>query len=604
MGFINFLNKKGENEKKMFDTEAMDFKDIIAPASIEMAQNYLHLEEKYSKTYFVFSYPRYLNMGWIAPIINMNIPFDLSFFFHPIETGEILKQLRKSVTNVQSEIIEKQEKGLVRDPSLETAFQDLEDLRDSLQTAQEKMFKFGLYITVYVDDKKDLETVETTLRSMLESRLIYIKPALFRQKEGLISCLPYGNDLLQVHNTLNTTPLSSLFPFISFDLSSSEGILFGVNKHNSSLVLFDRFSMENANMVIFAKSGSGKSYTVKLEILRSLMMGTECIVIDPENEFKTLSEAVGGSFFKVALSSDNHINPFDLPEIGEDETPENALRNTVINLVGLMRIMLGGLTPEEDAIMDQALMATYAAKDITVDSDTKNWKNNVPVLSDLESVLETMESAESLTERLRKFTRGTYSSFFNAKTNIDMGSQLVIFGLRDVENELRPIAMFIVMRYIWNTIRASFKKRILVIDEAWWMMKETDGASFLFGICKRARKYWLGVTTITQDITDFINSDYGKPIITNSSIQLLLKQSPASIDLVQNVFSLTDQEKYLLLETPVGEGIFFAGQKHVAIAIRASYTEDQIITTSPEEVSKIKEAKEKVFADQQAQELI
>lgn len=588
-----------KEDKKIFETEVTDFKDIIAPSSVEIAQNFVHLEEKYSKTYFVFSYPRYLNMGWLAPIINMDIPFDLSFYFHPIETGEILKQLKKSVTEVQSEIIERQEKGLVRDPSLETAFQDLEDLRDSLQTAQEKMFKFGLYITVYVDDKKNLEPVETTLRSMLESRLIYIKPALFQQKEGLISCFPYGTDLLEIHNTLNTSPLSSLFPFISFDLSSNEGILFGINKHNSSLVLFDRFSMENANMVIFAKAGAGKSYAVKLEILRSMMMGIDCIVVDPENEYSTLCDAVGGSFFKVSLGSDNHINPFDLPEVSDDETPEDILRSNVINLVGLMRIMLNGMTPEEDAIMDQALMATYAAKDITIDSDPKKWKENIPLLSDLESVLETMENAEDLTERLRKFTQGTYSSFFNAPSNIDMSRQLVVFGIRDMEDELRPIAMFIVMRYIWNTLRASLKKRILVVDEAWWMMKEADSASFLFGICKRGRKYWLGVTTITQDVTDFMNSEYGKPIVTNSSIQLLMKQSPASIDLVQSIFNLTDQEKYLLLETPVGEGIFFAGQKHVAIAIRASYTEDQIITTNPEEVTKIREAKARMEAEEQ-----
>lgn len=598
------LGKKQEAQKKVFETELMDFKDIIAPPSIEISQNYVHLEEKYSKTYFVFSYPRYLNMGWIAPIINMDISFDLSLYFHPIETGDILKQLRKSVTEVQSEIIERQEKGLVRDPALETAFQDLEDLRDSLQTAQEKMFKFGLYITVYVDDKKELENIETSLRSMLESRLIYIKPALFQQKEGLLSCFPYENDLLNIHTTLNTSPLSSLFPFISFDLSSNEGILFGINKHNNSLVLFDRFSMENPNMVIFAKAGSGKSYAVKLELIRSMMMGTSCIVIDPENEYKPLVDAVGGSFFKISLSSDSHINPFDLPDLMEGESAEDVLRSSVINLVGLMRIMLGGMTPEEDGIMDQAIMATYAAKDITIDSDPKKWKDNIPLLSDLESVLETMQDAEQLVERLRKFTQGTFSSFFNAPSNVNMDKQLVVFGIRDIEDELRPIAMFIVMRYIWNTVRTTLKKRILVIDEAWWMMKEEDGASFLFGICKRSRKYWLGVTTITQDVSDFMSSDYGKPIITNSSIQLLLKQSPASIELVQKTFNLTDQEKYLLLETPVGEGIFFAGQKHVAISIRASYTEDQIITTNPEEVSKIREAKERIAAEQQTNELI
>ncbi len=344
-------------------------------------------------------------------------------------------------------------------------------------------------------------------------------------------------------------------------------------------------------MVIFAKSGSGKSYAVKLEILRSLMMGIDCIILDPENEYKTLSDSVGGSFFKISLSSDSHINPFDLPEPREDETSEDVLRSSVINLVGLMRIMLGGLTPEEDSIMDQAIYETYAAKDITPNSDPKTWSENIPILSDLETVLETMEGAETLVERLRKFTKGTFASFFNQKSNITMNNSLVVFGIRDIEDELRPIAMFIVMRYIWNTARTTLKKRLLIIDEAWWIMKTEDGASFLFGICKRSRKYWLGVTTITQDVSDFMRSDYGKPIITNSSIQLLLKQSPATIDILQNVFNLTEQEKFLLLETPVGEGIFFAGQKHVAIRIMASYTEDQIITTSPEEVSRIKEAK-------------
>lgn len=585
-----FGNKKQKKEKYM-EREMTSAMDIISPASIEVHPNYVKLEEKLAKTYFVFSYPRYLTTGWLSPIINMDIPLDISFFFHPIETGSILKQLRKSVTEVQAEIMEREEKGLIRDPALETAYQDLEDLRGRLQTAQEKMFKFGLYITVYADNTKELESIETTLRSTLESRLIYIKPALYQQKEGLLSTFPYGTDLLQIHNTLNTTPLSSVFPFISFDLSSNEGILYGVNKHNNSLVLFDRFSMENANMVIFAKSGSGKSYAVKLEILRSLMMGTECIILDPENEFKTLAESVDGSFFKISLSSESHVNPFDLPEPREDERTEDVLRSNIINLVGLMRIMLGGLSAEEDAIMDQALSETYAAKDITPNSDPSTWAENVPIMSDLESVLETMEGADSLVERLRKFTKGTFASFFNQRSNISMDKHLVVFGIRDMEDELRPMAMFIIMRYIWNTARAVLKKRILVIDEAWWMMRTDDGASFLFGICKRARKYWLGVTTITQDVSDFMRSDYGKPIITNSSIQLLLKQSPATIDLIQQTFNLTEQEKFLLLETPVGEGIFFAGQKHVSIRIMASYTEDQIITTSPEEIVKIKQAK-------------
>lgn len=580
------FNNKKETKQKLFSEELQNEKDIIAPASIKISSSEAEIGEVLTKTYFIFSYPRYLNTGWLSPIINLDIPLDVSFFFHPIETETVLKQLRRKVTEVQAELIQRDEKGLISDPALETAYGDLEELRNSLQTAQEKMFKFGLYLTVYARDKKELIQIETTLRSILESRLIYIKPALYQQKEGLISTSPYGMDNLEIHTTLNTSPLSSIFPFISFDLSSNDGILFGVNKHNNSLVLFDRFSLENANMVIFAKSGSGKSYAVKLEILRSLMVGIDCIIMDPENEYKTLAEATGGSFFNISLGSDSHINPFDLPEIKEGEDPEDVLRSNIINLVGLIRVMFGGLSPQEDAIIDRALSETYAARDITPESDPSLWKQNIPILSDLESVLEGMEGARELTEKIRKFTKGTFSEFFNNKSNVNTNNGLTVFGIRDIEDELRPIAMFIVMRYIWNEVRSSLKKRILIIDEAWWMMQNEDGASFLFGLCKRGRKYWLGVTTITQDVSDFMRSSYGKPIITNSSIQLLLKQSPAGIDLIQETFMLTDQEKMLLLEVPVGEGIFFAGQKHVAIRVVASYTEDQIITTNPEEIKK------------------
>ncbi len=585
---------KKNKPEKLFEAEHMDAKDIIAPASIEIKQNLIKLGEKLAKTYFVFSYPRYLTTGWLSPIINLDIPLDISFFFHPMETADTLKKLRRKVTEIQVDIIKNEEKGMIRDPALETAYSDLENLRDSLQTAQEKMFKFGLYITVYADTETQLTDIETTLRSVLESRLIYLKPALYQQKEGFLSVSPYAMDQLQVHTSINTGPLSSVFPFVSFDLSSNEGILYGMNKHNSSLVLFDRFTLENANMVIFAKSGSGKSYAVKLEVLRSLMMGVEAIIVDPENEYEMLSDAVGGSFFKISLSSENHINPFDLPIPREDEKPEDVLRSNIINLVGLVRLMLGGLNPEEDAIIDQALAETYAAKDITADSDPSTWKEKTPVMSDLESVLETMQGADSLVQRVRKFTRGTFSSFFNQQSNISMDKQLVVFGIRDMEDELRPMAMFIIMRYIWNEIRAELKKRILIIDEAWWLMQSEDGASFLYGMAKRARKYWLGVTTITQDVSDFMKSSYGKPIITNSSLQLLLKQSPATVDVLQQTFNLTEQEKFLLLETPVGEGIFFAGQKHVSIKIVASYTEDQIITSSPEQILKIKEAKNNI----------
>jgi type IV secretory pathway VirB4 component len=581
-------------KKRQLETPApaaMRLADLIAPPAIKVGPDYLEIGEKIARSYFIFSYPRYLSTGWLSPVINLDVPMDISIFTHPIDTGLVLKKLRKKVTEVQAEIMEREEKGLIRDPVLETAYKDMEVLRDRLQTAQERMFRVGLYLTVYVDKKEELDKIEGTLRSILESKLVYIKPALYQQDKGFASTSPYGVDKLQIHTSMNTSPLSTLFPFVSFDLSSNEGILYGINQHNNSLVLFDRFSLENANLVVFGKSGGGKSYAVKLEILRSLMLGADAIIIDPENEYRFLAEAIGGAFYNISLRSENHINPFDLPLPLEDEKPEDVLRSNTINLVGLMRVMLGGLTPEEDSIMDQAITETYAARDITPQTDPKLWKERTPLLADLESVLETMEGAESLVKRLRKFTKGVYAGFFNYPTNVTMENKMVVFGIKNLEAELRPMAMFIVMRYIWNAIKREFKKRILVIDEAWWLMQSEDSASFLYGIVKRGRKYWLGVTTITQDVNDFMKSEYGQPIITNSSLQLLMKQSPATIDVVQKTFNLTDQEKYLLLEAPIGEGIFFAGEKHVAIRVVSSYTEHQIITTAPEEVAKIKQAK-------------
>jgi len=583
--------KKRRMPEKIFEAPAIEARDIIAPSSIAISPNYLKVGERFVKSFFIFSYPRYLSTVWFSPVINLDTPMDIGLHIQPIESGTVLKQLRKSVTEVQAEIMEMEEKGLIRDPALEIAYRDLEELRDRLMTAQERMFKFGLYLTIYGNTEKELRDIETTLRSILESRLIYIKPALYQQKEGFNSCAPYGLDQLQVHTSMNTGPLSSVFPFASFDLSSNEGILYGMNLHNNSLILFDRFSLENANSIVFGKAGCGKSYAIKLEILRSLMLGVDVITIDPENEYRFLSDAVGGSFFNISLASPNHINPFDLPIPREDEKPEDVLKSNIINLVGLLRIMLGGLTPEEDAIIDRALTETYAVKDITPETDPSIWKERIPLMSDLEAVLEGMEGAESLVRRIRKFTKGTFAQFFNQPTNISMEKPFVVFGIRDMEDELRPMAMFIIMRYIWNKVRSELKKRILVVDEAWWIMQTEDGASFLFGIAKRARKYWLGVTTVTQDVNDFMKSAYGQPIITNSSLQILMKQSSATIDVAQKTFNLTEEEKYLLLEAEVGVGIFFAGQKRVAMKSVASYAEDQIITTAPEEVLKIKRAK-------------
>ncbi len=575
---------------EIYEAATLELQDVIAPSALKIESKSINLGDKIARTFFIISYPRFLTDNWFSPIINLDKVFDISIFIQPIDTSLMLRQFQKKVAEVQSQINTRESRGMVRDPMLDTAYQDLEGLRDNLIQAQEKMFDVGVYITIYADNEMELFRIETEIKSMLEARLIYIKPALFQQEEGFKSILPINTDLLNINQKLNSEPLSSIFPFVSFDLTSDKGILYGVNRHNSSLIIFDRFSLENYNSVTFAKAGSGKSYATKLEIIRSLMFDVDVMVIDPEREYEFLAEAVGGRYFNISISSDHHMNPFDLPIPRDDETAEDVLRSNVISLVGLFRLMLGGLTPEEDAIVDRAISETYAIKDITPESDFSNIEP--PLLSDFEMVLGGMEGSESIIARLAKYTRGSWATFLNRPSNVDINKKFIVFSIRDMEDELKPVAMYIIMHYIWNAVRKTLKKRLLVVDEAWWMMKSEDTASFLYSIAKRGRKYYLGLSTITQDAGDFMNSPYGVPIITNSSIQLLLKQSPTTIDVLQRTFNLTDEEKYLLLESNVGEGIFFAGTKHVAIKIIASYTEDQIITSDPSQVLSNRKAKQ------------
>ncbi|MGB9847979.1 MAG: VirB4-like conjugal transfer ATPase, CD1110 family [Minisyncoccia bacterium] len=592
MPILPFSQKKDEEIKipKPSRTGLQTIREILTPPALEIESTYVRLGDLYTKTHYIISYPRYLTSGWFSPVLNIDQTVDVSIFIHPVDTGVALKQLRRKVAQVEAQLLEREEKGLVRDPILETAYQDLENLRDALQQAREKLFEVGVYITIYASNLKELEAIEQKIINFLEGRMVYIKPALFQQSEGLLSCFPLNKDYLNVHSTLNSSPVSTFFPFISLDLTSDKGIFYGINRHNNSLIIFDRFSLENGNMVIFAKSGSGKSYFCKLEVLRSLMMGTDVIIIDPEKEYQHLAETVGGSFINISLTSEHHINPFDLPPPRPDETPEEVLKSNILNLTGLLRIMLGDLTSEQIGILDRAIAETYASRDITPESDFT--KLTPPLMEDLQAVLENMEGGTELADRLFKFTRGTFAGFLNNPTNVNIDNRLVVFALRDLEDELRPIAMYMVLNFIWNLIRSQMKKRILIVDEAWWMMKYPAGADFLFGLVKRCRKYHMGVTTITQDVEDFIKSPQGKPIITNSALQLLLKQSPASIDVVAETFNLTEAEKQLLLSANVGEGIFFAGAKHVAIKVIASYTEDQIITTNPAQMLQIQKAKE------------
>ena len=596
MAILDFLNQ-GNNKKKGIDNpqdQLMTLTDVIAPSAIEVTPRSLNLSGIKTRVYYAVSYPRYLNDGWLEPVLNLTKELDISIFIHPIDTVETLKKFQKKVAEVQSQISIKAERGEVRDPQLEAAYRNLEDLRDKLQQAEEKLFNVGFYLAIYGETDLEIDRAENDIRGILDSRMIIMKPAMFEQEKGVKSILPLSDDQLFVHSKFNSAPLSSFFPFTSFDLTSDSGILYGINRHNSSLVLFDRYSLTNYNSVTFATSGAGKSYTLKLEILRSLMFGTEVIVLDPEREYEYLAEATGGRFFNISLSSDHHVNPFDLPPPGEDEDPRDVLRSHIIELIGLFRLMLGGLSPEEETLVDLAVQETYALKDISGDADFADMEP--PLLTDFEMVLAGMEGSASLIARIQKYTSGTWSGFMNQPTNVDINQKFVVFSLRDMEDELKTIAMYIITNFIWGSIRRRTAKRLMVIDEAWWMMKSEDTASFLFSLAKRGRKYYLGIATITQDVDDFLRSPYGVPMITNSSIQLLMKQSPTAIDNIQNTFNLTDEEKMLLLESTVGEGIFFAGLKHVAIKIIASYTEDQIITSDPSQLLQIKQARAELQA--------
>ncbi|MFA7252943.1 MAG: DUF87 domain-containing protein [Patescibacteria group bacterium] len=569
-------------EKKDVPSQGVaSIRDIIAPASYVVTPNYIQVGSFYIKTLFVFTYPRYLETNWLSPVINYDMNMDIGMYIHPLESKEVMYQLKTQVGKLESTMSIDHEKGKPRDPEMETALGDVESLRDVLQRGEVRLFQFGLYFTLYARSQEELRTLCDQLESTLGGLLIYTKETVFQMEQGFQATLPLFTDKVNVLRNLDTGSLSSTFPFTSSELTQDEGVLYGINRHNNSLIIFDRFHLENANSVVFAKSGSGKSYFVKLEAIRYLMLGADVIVIDPENEYKTLSDAVNGSYLNISLNSDKRINPFDLPT-NDKESGEDVLRSNISSLHGLINLMVGGLSPEEDAVVDKALFETYALKDITFDPESQ--KNEPPLLQDFYNILSNLQGTESLRARLSKFTEGTFANLYNQRTNFTLKPGFVVFSVRDLDEQLRPIAIYTVLDYIWTKVRMEMKKRLMIVDEAWWMMQYEDSAKFLHGLAKRARKYYLGLTIISQDVEDFLSSRYGKAVVANSSMQVLMKQSTASVDLVAETFNLTEGEKYLLLESDVGEGLFFAGLNHVAFKAVASYTEDQIITTDPKQI--------------------
>jgi hypothetical protein len=565
--------------------------DIIAPAGMECKRSEIILNDQHVRTLYVYNWPNYIYPNWMAQTINLDAQFEIAHFLYPASNRAIMRMLKKKVAEIRSTIRMREQRGLVRDPSLEAALHDAEELRDLLARGREKLFQLGMYITLYAADEEKLKKLQTEVESYLGGKLVLSKPAYLQMEHAFTSTLPLCLDELEINRNMNTAPLATSFPFSSANLTDDHGILYGINRHNDSLVLFDRFDLPNANANVFATSGAGKSFMVKLEILRSLMFGTEVFIIDPENEYVELCKTVGGTFVPISLQSSFRINPFDLPKAirGEEARTGEVLRASAVNIHGLLKLMLGSLTPAEDGILDKAILDTYALRGITLQTENPS-SIAPPTLHDLVDVLLTTEGGENMGRVLQKYTQGSFAGLFDQPTNVELDASMVVFQIRDLEEQLRPIAIYIVLNFLWNRIRAEFKRRMLVIDEAWNLMQFEDSARFLYGIAKRARKYYLGITTITQDVEDFVNSPYGKPIITNSSLQVLLRQSPTAVDELQKLFYLTEGEKYLLLNSGVGQGIFFAGNKHVAIQIIASPDEARIVTTKPEEVlAKIRE---------------
>jgi type IV secretory pathway VirB4 component len=583
--------KATQSAAQKLGTGMVSIQDVIAPESIDVDFNQLKIGNTYFRTLFVAGYPRYVSANWLAPLINFEHSLDVSMFIYPVEGREVLDELRRKIGEMEAEIETDIQRGHIASVETEIKLEDAKSLQQELAKGAERFFQFGLYITVSSPTLDELNSTTKKVQSLLGSLLIISKAAALQMEDGLKTTLPLGQDHLVITRNMDTTSLATTFPFASSELSANEGIMYGINEHNDSLIIFDRFTLENANMVIFGKSGSGKSFFEKLEILRSLMFGVEVIVIDPEEEYRRMCEALSGTYIDFHFNAPAKINPFDLSAIYEEG--ENELGLKILSLHGLLKVMLGDVSPNEEAILDRALITTYKARGITPDPATQ--RNEPPLMEDLYKTLIGMEeeTAIGLAARLEKYVKGSLRSFFDQQSNVDLKNPFTVFSLKEVEDETRPTIMYMILDYIWTKVKRDMKKRLVVVDEAWYLMKNEDSATFLYSIAKRARKYFLGLTTITQDVEDFLNTDYGHAIVTNSSIQILFKQSSAGIERLAEAFYLSEGEKHLLLAADVGEGLFFAGQNHVAMRVVASSEEHRLITTKPQELIELEEEQEK-----------
>ncbi len=591
---LNFFAKKPKPSESQtppvkpnpFVQGLVSIKDVIAPESIEVDFSFLRIGNKYFRTLFVAGYPRFVNANWLSPLINFDHSLDIAMYIYPVEGKGVMEDLKRKIAEMEAEIQTDIQRGRIVNIDTQVKLEDARSLREQLAKGAEHFFQFALYITINADNEKQLNEITERVISTLGSLMIVAKKATLQMEDAFKTVLPTCQDKLMITRNMDTTSLATTFPFTSSELSANKGIMYGLNEHNGSLIVFDRFSLENANMVVLAKSGAGKSYTIKLEAVRSLMFGTEVIILDPEAEYFNLTQAVGGEYISFSPSSGVKINPFDLSLVFEEG--QNELSQKILSLHGLFKIIMGEMTPQQEATLDQSLVLTYKQKGITPDPPTQ--KKEPPLMEDLYKTLVGMETQDALNlaARMEKFVKGSLQGIFNQQSNIDLKNPFTVFSIKELEDVLRPIAMYIILDFVWRKIKKDLKRRLLIVDESWYLMKYPDSALFLYSMAKRARKYYLGLTTITQDVEDFLASDLGKAIITNSSIQILMKQSAAAIDKIAQVFYLSQGEKNLLLAASTGQGLFFAGNNHVAIRVVASENEHRLITSNPQEILQMK----------------
>lgn len=576
-----------EQAEQQFASDEFTIADLLAPQYYEVDFNHVQVNNRYYRILMVVNFPRVVRSTWLSPLINFESSLAISTFYYLVDSDEVIDKLKKKIAELEATLSTQYEKGVVLDPKSKVAYQDAQELIDNVASGKEKFFNMGMYIRLNSDNLEQLETMSKNVVSTLKAVGLEAVPLTLKMDEGFDSTLPYALDKIYRVRNMDTTSIAMTFPFVTSDLTMDKGILYGVNMHNNSMVVFDRFSMPNLNEVVFATSGAGKSYFVKLEALRYLLTGTQIIIIDPENEYEKLARAVDGEFITFSQDEGSKINPFEFLKESK-EGVRNVLRDKVLSLHTLIKLLLGELTNVEVSILDKAFMLTYNEKGINNDPET--WKNPAPLLEDLYKILKGMAEPEAraLSARLEKYVFGSAAGVFNQSTNIDIKNKFTVFSIRDLQDDLRPIAMYMILDFIWTRVREDIRPRILIVDEAWTMMQYEDSAKFLYGIAKRGRKYYLGLTTISQDVDEFLTSRYGKAVVTNSSIQVLLKQSPAAIDIIEKTFNLSSGERSFVLSTKVGEGLFFAGKSHVGISIIASRAEHRLITSNPKELAKMK----------------